>query len=154
MNPADEFAERLDAHAGLVGKIARAYTRTPDDRRDLAQEIAAQLWAAYPRFDPTRAKFSTWLYRVALNVAISHLRRAALRTFEPLADPPALDPDPRAAALYAAIHALAPLDRALVLLYLEDRSHAEIADVLGIGEANVAVKLHRIKHALRARLGA
>ena len=146
------FQELLAEHAGIVGKIARSYTRTPDDRRDLEQEIATQLWRAVASYDPARGKFSTWMYRIALNVAISHLRRA--RTYEPLDGHDAIagEPDDRIAAMYACIHALAPMKRALLLLYLEDKSYAEIAEILGISEANVAVKLSRVKDELRTQL--
>ena len=151
--PAD-FETLLARHGGIVGKVARIYGRDVDDRRDLAQEIATQLWRAFPRFDEERGKFSTWMYRIALNVGISHLR--SVRAVVPLDDDmlatmPA-DPDDRAAALYAQIRELEPLARALVLLYLEDRSYAEIAEVLGITEANVATKLSRLKTRLRAQL--
>src|SRR3569623_3076438 len=127
---------------GSVGQCARAYARTAADREELAQEIAAQVWRSYPRFDPAVAKFSTWLYRVALNVAISYGRR--VRTRPETTEVPELvaaEPDPRIAELYAAIPTLAPLERALVLLYLEDRSHAEIADELGQTVFNVEVLL-------------
>jgi RNA polymerase sigma-70 factor (ECF subfamily) len=91
------------------------------------------------------------MYRIALNVGISHLRR--VRTFEVLDDGVAAPaPDDRIEALYARIRALDGLDRALVLLYLEDRSYAEIADVLGISEANVATKLSRLRTRLREQL--
>jgi RNA polymerase sigma factor (sigma-70 family) len=150
----DRFQTLLAEHAGIVAKITRAYTRDPDSRRDLAQEIAAQLWRAFASYDARRGKFSTWMYRIALNVAISHLRRAA--PFEPLADhdlaAPGAPADDRVDALYACIRGLEPLKRALVVLYLEDRSYQEIAEVLGITEANVAVKLNRVKHELRAQL--
>jgi RNA polymerase sigma factor (sigma-70 family) len=148
------FEGLLADHAGIVGKIAGIYTRGPDDRRDLQQEIATQLWRAFDRYDERLGKFSTWMYRIALNVAISHLRRA--RTFEPLADDVVAaaptERDDRADALYACIQAFEPLDRALVLLYLEDRSYGEIAEVLGISEANVATKLTRLRNRLRTQL--
>ena len=149
------FEGLLADHAGIVGKIAGIYARGPDDRRDLQQEIATQLWRAFDRYDERLGKFSTWMYRIALNVAISHLRRA--RTFEPLtgddvAAAAATARDDRADALYACIQAFEPLDRALVLLYLEDRSYGEIAEVLGISEANVATKLTRLRNRLRTQL--
>lgn len=148
----ERFQALLREHGGIIGKIARAYTRDVEARRDLEQEIATQMWRAYGSYDERRAKFSTWMYRIALNTAISHLRRA--RTFEPLdkhdvAIPP---PDDRIEAMYASIRALEPLKRALVLLYLEDRSYQEIAEVLGMSEANVAVRLNRIKAELRTQL--
>ena len=147
------FEGLLAEHAGIVSKIAGTYARGPDDRRDLQQEIATQLWRAFGRYDERLGKFSTWMYRIALNVAISHLRRA--RAFEPLGDEDvaaSTERDDRAGALYACIRAFAPLDRALILLYLEDRSYGEIAEVLGISEANVATKLTRLRNRLREQL--
>jgi len=148
----DRFQTFFASHGGIVGKIARAYARDPEARRDLEQEIATQAWRAYPSYDEARSTFSTWLFRVALNVAISHLRRA--RSFEPLGEV-AAEPatkDDRIEAMYVSIRALEPLKRALVLLYLEDHSYREIAEILGISEANVAVRLTRIKAELRTQL--
>jgi RNA polymerase sigma-70 factor (ECF subfamily) len=155
---AQRFEALLAEHERLVLKVASAYARTADERRDLAQEIATQLWRAFDRYDERLGKFSTWLYRIALNVAISQLRRA--RRLEPLephletleAPGAAGAPDERVRALYRAIGELDPLNRALLLLYLEDRPYAEIAEILGITESNVATKINRLKHALRARL--
>lgn len=154
--PPAEFAQAIAAHRRLIARIAASYARTAEDRRDLAQDILLQLWRAWPRFDPARAKLTTWMYRIALNVAISSLRRPPA-PHAPL-DPAlaiAAEPDPddaRLAALYAAIATLAPLDRALVVLHLEGDSHARIAEVLGLGESNVATKLSRLRAVLRARI--
>ena len=161
------FETLLRDHQRIVFKVAAAYASGVSDRDDLAQEIAAQLWRSFGRFDERRAKFSTWMYRVALNVAISHVRRAHRAGnghADPLAEPhfesvPATDGSltddlehaERLAALHAFIGGLDPLNRALVLLYLEERSHAEIAEVLGISATNVATKLNRIKQKLRAQ---
>lgn len=157
----ETFAALVDAHAGIVPAVARAYCWTPADRDDLVQDILAQAWRAFPGYDASRP-FSTWLYRVALNVAISWLRRHAprRRVTVPLDvdlhDAAGVPLDAataeRVRALTAAIHELAPLDRALVLLYLDDHPHREIAAVLGITESNVATKLHRLKQRLRRRL--
>lgn len=151
-------------HRGIVLKVASVYARGAEERHDLAQEIGAQLWRAFAGYDARRAKFSTWLYRIALNVAISHLRRTGGEAgrFEPLekthletiAGEPAVEPDERLDALYAFIGELDALNRALILLYLEDRSYAEIADVLGISATNVATKINRIKTRLRGRMTA
>jgi RNA polymerase sigma-70 factor (ECF subfamily) len=146
------------------------YARNPHDRDDLAQEIATQLWRSFASFDERRAKFTTWMYRVALNVAISHVRsakRADAGQWVPLdgvhletvadaaaAHDEALERDQRIAALNAFIGGLDALNRALVLLYLEDRGYAEIAEVLGISETNVATKLNRIKNKLRGQMTA
>ena len=155
-----QFETLLTEHRGIVFKVAGIYARG-SEREDLAQEIAAQLWRAFGAYDASRAKFSTWMYRVALNVAISHARRnAQAGCLEPLdavhlelpGASGAEEPDERLAALHAFIGQLDALNRALILLYLEDRSHAEIAQVLGISETNVATKIGRIKQKLRGQM--
>jgi RNA polymerase sigma-70 factor (ECF subfamily) len=157
-----EFMGLLQAHRGILYKVAGGYSRTAADRDDLIQEICMQLWRAFPRYDRQRP-FPTWMYRVALNVAISRVRRTPGTHLEPLRDIhlETLGTDgeneerqARLAAMYALIGALAPLDRALILLYLDDRSQAEMADILGISETNVATKINRIKHKLRGQAAA
>lgn len=159
------FEALLREHRRIVLKVAAAYARGVHDRDDLAQEIAVQLWRSFGRFDERRAKFSTWMYRVALNVAISQLRQArrgGADRLEPLdaalrghivdvdaAPHEAAERNERVTVLRAFIDGFNPLDRALVLLYLDDRGYAEIAEVLGISETNVATKLNRIKQKLR-----
>ena len=156
------FTALLDQHRGIVLKIAHGYCRHPEDRHDLVQDISIQAWRAVGRFDPARSRFSTWLYRVALNVAISHVRSATLheRHHAGLDDEAlAALPDPaadtgqadRLRTLRAVIDRLGPLDRALMLLYLDERSHREIAEVLGIGESNVATRLHRLRQRIAAQ---
>ena len=135
--------------------------RDPEDRRDLAQEIVAQVWRAYPRFDDAR-RFSTWLYRIALNVAISHRRSSAHRAryiapldTEALAairDPAAAEPDPRLGELYRVIDQLDDFHRALIVLHLEGHDYREIAEILGITETNVATRLSRLRQRLREEL--
>ena len=158
-----QFEALLQEHRGIVFKVASIYARGGEDRSDLAQEIAVQLWRSFGSYDAARAKFSTWMYRVALNVAISHARHAAKdERLEPLdavhlelpGDPDVSAPDERLAALYAFIGKLDPLNRALILLYLDDRSHVEIAQVLGISETNVATKIGRVKQKLRGQMAA
>lgn len=164
-DPQAAFEAALGEHRRIVFKVASIYARTAEDQRDLVQEIVLQLWRAFASFDARRGKLSTWMYRIALNVAISHARRpswAVAGHSEPIEDDhPALisepvdaRPEARLRELYAVIDQLAPLDRALILLYLEDRSHAEIGEVLGLSVTNVATKLNRLKHALRARIAA
>lgn len=158
------FAELLHEHRRIVFKVAAVYARGAEDRRDLEQEISTQLWRSFGRYDASRGKFSTWMYRIALNVAISQARirhRDGAGRFEPLEQhhlesigggTEIDEPDARIRTLYAVIASLDPLNRALILLYLEDRSHADIADVLGISETNVATKISRVKQTLRGRL--
>lgn len=159
------FEHLLHEHRRIVFKVASVYARDAEDRQDLVQEICVQLWRAFARYDPARARLSTWIYRIALNVAISQLRRqtgALAGRMEPLethhletiGGEVASEPDERLASLYAFIGELEPLNRALILLYLDDRPYAEIADVLGISETNVATKLGRIKQTLRGRMTA
>ncbi len=160
------FEALLHEHRRIVFKVAGLYSRSAADRDDLVQEISAQLWRSFGGYDETRAKFSTWMYRIALNVAISQARRehwSEADRFEPLqlhhletvgGGEPIREEDERLQALYAFIGQLDPLNRALILLYLEDRSYGEIADVLGISETNVATKINRIKQKLRGQMSA
>ena len=156
----DAFREAFERHRGIVLKVAHSYAAHAEDRRDLAQEIAAQAWKAYRHYDPARP-FSTWLYRVALNVAISHLRAHGGReavAIDEIADPAhdedaARETDDGLRALQRCIATLAPLDRALFLLYLDERPQREIADVLGLSESNVATKIGRLKNRIRQQLG-
>ena len=159
----DAFGTLLQRHSGIVFKIANSYARGADDRADLAQEIAAQLWHAWPKYDPARS-FSTWMYRVALNVAISHLRQQDLRrrhdavpldeTLHDVADGNAADPEreQRLRLLQGFIARQPPLERALLLLYLDERPQREIAEILGIGESNVSTKIGRLKQRIRDEL--
>lgn len=158
-----EFDHLLQRHRGIVFKVASVYARGHEDRNDLAQEIAVQLWRSFGSYDAARAKFSTWMYRVALNVAISHARRHERdERLEPLdathlelpGEADVAQPDERLAALYAFIGALEPLNRALIVLYLDERSYAEIAHVMGISETNVATRIGRIKQKLRGQMTA
>lgn len=157
-----EFSALLQRHAGIVFKVANSYARGAEDRADLAQEIAAQLWRAYPKYDDARS-FTTWMYRVALNVAIGHVRTQSLRNRH---DAVPLDDDLHDMAdaavdhereqhlrlLQAFIARQPPLDRALLLLYLDERPQREIAEILGIGESNVSTKIGRLKQRIRDEL--
>ena len=157
------FETLLHRHSGIVFKVASSYARLPEDRADLAQEIAVQLWRAWPKYDPARS-FGTWMYRVALNVAISHVREQALRQrhdavpfdeqLHDIADAGAEDHErgQHIRLLQRFIQRQAPLDRALLLLYLDDRPQREIAEILGIGESNVSTKIGRLKQRIRDQL--
>lgn len=155
-----QFSALIREHAGIVRKVATTYCRDADDRADLAQEILAQLWASWPRYDAARP-FTTWMYRVALNVAISHVRGVyrGARHFVPLADehhgiaaaPDDHETQDELRILETIIAELDELNRALLLLYLDDRGHREIAEILGIGESNVGTKIARLKQRIRAR---
>jgi RNA polymerase sigma-70 factor (ECF subfamily) len=158
-SPQARFQALFEQHQKIVIKVASTYCRHAEDRRDLIQEISAHLWRAFPRYDKARS-FSTWMYRIALNVAISFARRAGYRRMQPLAlnDPSARtstvaeaadELEDEVAALHRFIDRLGDLDRALLLLYLEERAYREIAEVLGISETNVATKISRLKQRIR-----
>jgi len=156
------FLEVLGRHEQLISKVIRIYAFDSEDRKDLFQEIVYQLWRSYGSFKG-EARMSTWLYRVALNTAITSLRRGKkLSEHTELDDQfittsgslETLYNSEQTRQLYSAIRTLGEVDRALVMLYLEDLSYKEIAEVLGLTEDNVGVKLNRIKKKLRVLIGA
>ena len=154
------FKTWLQEHGGTVLKVARAYTITEEDCQDLVQEILLQAWRSLPQFEG-RAGVSTWFYRVALNTALGWQRKERRRRErqQPLIgveEFPMSGPDSEeqlhqrevVERLYAAIQQLPKTDAALVLLYLDDLSYREMADVLGFSENLVGVKLNRARKAL------
>jgi RNA polymerase sigma-70 factor (ECF subfamily) len=149
------FRGWLDRHGATVLKVARAYTRTAADCQNLAQDILLQLWRSAPQFGG-RAGEATWVYRVTLNTALGWYRKESRRRARqrPLVDVEGpdrtQDPAQRETVerLYAASRQLPPPDVALVLLYLDDLSYRDIAEVLGPSEGNVGVRLNRAKKAL------
>jgi RNA polymerase sigma factor (sigma-70 family) len=152
-----DFAALLEGNRRLIFKVAHTYGRGPADVEDLAQEIAAQSWRAFRTYDPARS-FSTWLYRIALNVAISWLRveaprRQASVSFEEglhdAAVSEVFDADDGVHILRGFIASQPRLDRALLFLYLEERPYTEIAEILGITPTNVTTKINRLKQRLR-----
>lgn len=157
----ERFQRLVGEHKKILYKVCHSYCRNPADRDDLAQEILFQLWRSFGSFDE-RVKFSTWMYRIALNVAISFYRRESVREryvregeeglLESMGEARADSED--AQTLYRWIGELDPLNKALVILYLDGNSYREIAAVLGISETNVATKIGRIKGAFRQQAGA
>jgi RNA polymerase sigma factor (sigma-70 family) len=150
-----EFISLLNAHQKIIYKVCNLYMDKHADREDLFQEITLQAWKAYVNFRGD-AKFSTWLYRVALNTAITFFRKEkrapAIYTTDVLPDQneDAYDPiEEKVKAMYAAIGNLSKIDKAIVMLYLEDYSYIEIGEMMGITANNVAVKMNRIKIKLK-----
>ena len=159
MDTQARFAEMVEHHRRIIFKVANTYGHRQEDRDDLAQEIATQLWRAFPGYDEARP-FSTWMYRIALNVAISHVRTAVRHgehavpldaDLHDLPDDNGADheADQQARALHRFIAQLDRLNRALLLLYLEDHGYREISEILGITETNVATKISRLKQRIR-----
>jgi len=152
----DRFQALVEEHKKILYKVCNLYCRNRDDRDDLAQEIVVQLWRSFGAFDG-RCQFSTWMYRIALNVAISFYRRETTRTRHVISDDErllnAIDETASQSEdlqlLYGFIAGLDPLNKALILLYLDGNSYLEIADVLGISETNVATKIGRLKKTMK-----
>ena len=154
---APELTELVRRNAGLIHKIAYAYCREAADREEVVQEVALQLWRSRGRFDE-QCRESTWVYRIALNVAISFQRRERRHRegrvgFEEhavtIAAASEAEPSAEVQLLLRCIDDLGALEKALVLLYLDGNDHASIAEVLGISVSNVGTKLGRIKDRLR-----
>ncbi len=151
---AAEFVALLQEHQRLIYRVARSYAFGRADIEDLAQEIAAQAWRAFPSYDAQR-RFSTWLYRIALNVAISWLRVEAPRRQRSVAydaqlhEPAGVDEDTDGSRILRGfIDSQGPLDRAVLLLYLEERPLAEISEILGMTTTNLTTKISRLKQRL------
>jgi len=147
----------VQEHRSLLYKVCRIYCFTETDRQDLFQEMVIQLWKSYPGFRG-ESKFSTWLYRIALNTAISDLRKQRRRPSTTSTDeiPPSLpemtwpgEEEQQLQQLYAAINRLSDVEKALVMLYLEDRSYEEMEEIMGINQNNLRVKMNRIREKLR-----
>jgi RNA polymerase sigma factor (sigma-70 family) len=154
-----DFQNIIQQHKGIFYKVARAYCSNEDDRQDLIQEMMIQVWQSRHRYN-NQFKISTWLYRISLNVAISFYRknttRANMHTMlnEQTQQIPTEDKtaDERQLSLLEKfISELKEIDKALMVLYLEDKSHAEIAEILGMSISNVGTKIGRIKDKLKTR---
>ncbi len=152
-----EFTDIISTHQGIILKVCRMYCNDHDDSEDLFQEIVLQLWRSYPAFKGD-AKVSTWMYRIGLNTAITRLRKNSRKPLtqslsiehQNLRDtvPQRIDIEYRE-ELQTAINMLNKLDKALVMLYLDEKSYKEIAEIIGISESNVGVKINRIKKKLQ-----
>ena len=157
LSPETRFAALIETHKAILYKVAYVYVRDVEERRDLIQDMAIELWRAFPSFSG-QSKISTWVYRVAMNVAISHRRREGRRLRETLpldlglevADRAFDADDPQTRLLHTLIDGLDEMSRALVLLFLEGFSHADIAETLGTSPSNVSTRLNRIKARLQA----
>ncbi len=159
----DAFLRALAPHKTILYKVAYTYCRNSDDRHDLMQEMVIQLWRSFARYDANAGvKFSTWMYRIAMNVAISHYRSHTrqIRDTVPLeefglniaaADALHDSASDNMRALMSLIDEMDELNRALILLFLDGYDTAEIADVLGISTTNVSTRMTRIKQKLTAQ---
>jgi len=155
-----QFVTELESNQNIVHKVCTLYTNDRDSHNDLFQEITIQLWKAYPKFRG-ESKFSTWMYRVALNTAITLYRKSKRRVqtqdyesviFKIKADEYDATQEEQLKLMYKAVKQLGDIDKALVFLYLEDKDYREISETLGISEVNARVKMNRIKKKLRTVL--
>ena len=157
-----QFLTLVRDNEARLRRICRVYERDLDARKDLYQEIMFQLWRSWGSFTGA-SSIDTWVYRVALNTALTHVRRRSSRVettldeehlesealASPLGNPEdLLDLDEQSERLHAAIERLDGIDRMLVTMHLDGRSYREMADVIGITESHVGVKLHRIRKTL------
>ena len=161
-NHDDLYRDAIDRYGSSLERLACAYEADPEKRRDLSQDIHFQLWRSFQRYD-ARCSMRTWIYRVAHHVAVSYVMRES-RNFSTLVSLEELDllPD-KAEAQFAAnqrinldrlsalIQRLKPLDRQVIVCYLEDMDAASIAEVTGLSPGNVAMRIHRIKSVLSKR---
>lgn len=151
----DAFTEQIAGNEALIWKVCRLYGQTEQDRQDLFQEIMVQTWRSFDQFRG-EAKFSTWLYQVAINTALSGIRKkqrtipVVQRDMMPeMTDHSSPPEDEQLQQLYDAIAKLGGIEKALTLLYLEDRSYKEMETILGVSESTLRVKMTRVKEKLR-----
>ena len=149
-----DFLDMIAAQERTIYKVCYIYANNQDDLNDLFQEVVLNLWKSFPRYRGD-SKLTTWVYRIAMNTCITFLRRSNARpqTVQMTSNVASMAADEDTTGqlreLYRLINQLGKLERALILLWLEERSYEEIADILGISKSNVAVKLNRTKEKLK-----
>lgn len=146
--------ELINANLGIAHKVCRIYFRDADDREDAMQEMMYQLWRSYDKFDG-RSKFSTWMYSVCLNTALTYKRKNKVN--ESLTDKHDLvdevsTKEEETERLAQAISTLSPINKAIMLLYLEEMSYEEIAEITGLTKSNVSVRIMRAKQQLKDKI--
>jgi RNA polymerase sigma-70 factor (ECF subfamily) len=156
----EQFLQLIEQNKGIIYKVSRAYGKNDGDREDLFQEIIIQLWGAFSRYND-QYKLSTWMYRIALNVAISFYRkkRRRIESESPLTESMIEIADNSENSelqnnlnlLQQFISELNELDKALMILYLESKSYKEMGEILGITETNVATRISRVKVQLKQK---
>ncbi|MFM9987168.1 RNA polymerase sigma factor [Flavobacterium sp.] len=159
MDKKEKFIIAIKTNEGIIYKMASIYTDTVDDRNDLIQEIVYNLWKSFDSFNQ-KSNFSTWMYRVAMNVAIYNLKKAKRKVITVPIVGQYLDFnedenhrfEEKLNLLKQHIDNLNLLDKGIVMLYLENKSYQEIAEIIGISESNVGTKIARIKEKLKKKI--
>ncbi len=154
----EDFLHNITRNQGIIHKVTRIYCDNEDDRKDLFQEILIQLWKSYDKFRE-QSKFSTWMYRVAINTAITNFKKDAKtrkkselgKELYLLADETYdYEKEEHLNLLYEAINQLTGIEKSITLLYLEDKQYEEISEITGISQNYVRVKMNRIKKKLES----
>jgi len=151
-----EFLKLVDDNRGIVYKVINLYANDLEDKKDLYQEIIFQAWKSFPNFR-SEAKFSTWLYKVSLNVSLTFLTKTKKRSrategIDAEMNVEQFELSERAEILYRAIRTLNELDRGIIMLHLDGYDNTEISEIAGLTKVNTGVKLHRIKQQLATLL--
>jgi RNA polymerase sigma-70 factor (ECF subfamily) len=154
----DDFLNIFEQNIGIIIKISRAYTKIAQDREDLINDIALELWKSFKSFSGN-SKISTWIYRVALNTSMNYKRKkkndSLFFSFNDLKKDDIFpwlieqDNSPEVEVLYQCINELNELNKAIILLYLDGNSHEEISEITGISKTNVGTKISRIKEHIK-----
>lgn len=148
----------INKHNGTIRKLCRGYSNTLEDFEDTLQEVYYQIWKSIDKFEE-RSQPGTWVYRLTLNVCLYNLNKRKKRLEQPVDNEfiteksnlrtELFDSNSPISTLYESISLLNPIDRAIIMLYLEKKNHMEIAEIVGLSVANVGVKIHRIKNQLK-----
>jgi len=155
-----DFLQIIQKNQGIVQKVCNMYCDTREDRDDLFQEIVVQLWKSFPSFR-NEAKVSTWMYRVALNTAITSFKKSKRRpdksqlsteNFEVAEDPYDIETEENIKRLHASVSSLTGIEKSIILLFFENKKYEEIAEITGITQNYVRVKMNRIKKKLRKQM--
>ncbi len=150
-----EFIELINDYRALIYKVCNLYCRDPEHRKDLFQEVVLQLWKSFPSFKRQSA-YSTWIYRISLNTAISNFRKESKHGGLSLTTLAFQIPDmyggedekEKRTSLHQAIDKLTEIEKAIIMLYLDEKTYEEISEIIGISNSNVGVRLNRIKNKL------
>ncbi|MFC2096532.1 RNA polymerase sigma factor [Bacteroidota bacterium] len=155
-NLREEFVSLVETHQGIIYKVSRMYCDKEECRQDLFQDILVQLWQSFPSFNK-QSKFSTWMYRVALNTAIAQFRKEKKNIEDNMPEMPTSIPEEetyrekesRREIVQRAINKLSKAEKAIIILYMDDYSYEEISEISGMTMSNVGVKIRRIKTKLQ-----
>lgn len=151
MTDKQRFTELIDQNQGIIHKVCSLYSLDSEMKKDIYQEVILRLWKSFPKFRGD-SKFSTWMYRVALNTTITYVRQQQKRKTDAIGDDSKNIPDTsdgynedQIRMLYKAIKQLNEVDRAIIMLYLDEKSYDEISEIMGMTVSNIGVRINRAK---------